>query len=709
MNFKTVERRKPLALIVDDDYSLRLSLGAALVKAGFDTREAEDGQVGTRLFESERPDLILMDAMMPKMDGFEACASIRKLPGGESVQILMVTGLEDTESTEKAFVVGANGFISKPINWMMLGHRCKYMLRAGRAFQELERGKNRLAKIQKLAKLGNWEIDMVNNVFYCSPEAHTLLGLQGDSSKVSFEQFFSTIVPEELEHVKKKIHYALDEHKTFSVNYIIKRVDGSKRHILNHGEIVRDEKSNSELLLGAVQDVTQLKIAEEEIRLLAFYDSLTGLANRMLFLNRLDLEIAKAFRNDQQFALLFLDLDHFKRINDTYGHHRGDLLLKEVSVTLQKCIRSTDVASRMNEEGLPAMVARLGGDEFTVILSDIKEPENVVTVARRILDEIPRTYNLDGNEVSVTTSIGISIFPADGVEGSSLLKNADSAMYQAKNRGRNNYQFYEKSLNAAAIERYSLQQDITKALERNEFSLHFQPQISIATQEIVGCEALIRWQHPEKGMIAPDKFIQIAEESGQIVEVNRWVMRAALSQCRRWRDLGLPAVRVAVNLSGYQFAQQGIVEQIRQGLEENAVDADQVEIEITENILMQDTHETIAILEELKSLNLRVALDDFGTGFSSLSYLTSFPVDTIKIDRSFVMNCLEKKDNLVIIRAIVAMGHSLGMTIVAEGVETAEQLKIVGDFGVDKAQGYFFSPPVPEEEFSALLRKKKIE
>jgi diguanylate cyclase (GGDEF)-like protein len=699
------ERPKALALVVDDDASLRVSMEAALLKAGFEVVEAASGHDAISMFQEKRPDLILLDVIMPEMDGFETCSTIRKLPGGKYVQILMVTGLDDTESTERAFEVGANDFISKPLNWLMLGHRARYMERAGRSYKELIASQQRLAKTQKLAKLGNWDINLATSIFHCSFEAGRLLGYEDAPHSISYNDFLKPIVAQEQNNVRLSIENAIKARKPFSENYLITLPDGSQRHILNQGEILPDDTGTAEIMLGAIQDVSELKLAEEEIRILAFYDGLTGLANRMLFLDRLNQEISKAKRYKQHFALLFLDLDQFKRINDLYGHHVGDLLLKNISETLQKCLRNSDTASRISKDESETIIARFGGDEFIILLPDIHDAENTAKVANRILHQIPATYNLDGHEVSITTSIGISMFPADGEQPDLLLRYADSAMYHAKDTGRNNYQFYKESLNAAVSERFNIEKDLRKALERDEFLLYYQPQLNLATRKIVGAEALIRWIHPQKGMIPPDKFIPIAEESGIIIDINKWVIHTACKQNKKWEKLGFPPVRIAVNLSGYQLATQDIIETIKDALQSYNLDPSNLEVEITENILMQEEAESVNILNQMKDLKLRIALDDFGTGYSSLSYLTSFPVDVIKIDRSFVMGCTEQKNNLIIIRAIIAMGHSLGMKIVAEGIETEEQLKLMTEYGVDEAQGYYFKPPVSPEDFVKLLEK----
>jgi len=703
MQYKTSLREKPLALIVDDDPSLRISMCAALAKAGFEVIEAEDGSEALSSFQSYKPDLVLLDVVMPVMNGFETCIAIRKLSGGKSTQILMVTGLDDIDSIEHAFEAGANDFVTKPINWVMLGHRGKYMLRAGRAFQELGRSEQRLAKTQELAKLGNWEIDLTTQTFHCSPEACRLLGFDSET-ELSYDDFLSPVVIRQRTKIKGKINNAIQNKKPFSINYQTILPDGTLRHILNRGEVFFSD-GVAERMLGAIQDVTQLKIAEEEIRLLAFYDGLTGLANRTLFMDRLEHEISASIRNKRFFALLFLDLDQFKRINDTFGHHVGDLLLKNVSETLRKEIRCCDTATRPVETESDTMIARLGGDEFIILLSDIRIPENAAVVASRIINKIPASYSLQGHEISITTSIGISVFPNDGKEAETLLKHADTAMYHAKDSGRNNYQFFKESLNTAVTERFSIEKDLRKALENREFTLYYQPKIDLSNRKIIGAEALIRWFHPIKGMIPPDKFIPIAEDSGLIIEINKWVIQEACRQNKKWQQTNSESMKIAVNLSGYQLANQNIVQIIKDALQEAHLDAKNLEIEITENVLMQDTEDTIWILKQIKDLSLKIALDDFGTGYSSLSYLTSFPVDVLKIDRSFVMGCASSPKNLVIVKAIIAMGHSLGMKIVAEGIETKNELDLMTKYGADEGQGFYFSPPVPPDKFCQLLKK----
>ena len=708
MQFKQPVHATPLALIVDDELSLRLSMKAAFVKAGFEIIEAENGREAISLFQSRRPDIILMDVVMPEMDGFEACAAIRNLPGGKYVQIVMVTGMDDTESTARAFEAGANDFVSKPINWVMLGHRGRYMLRASRAFQELAKNNSRVVKTQEIAKLGNWEINLLDHTFECSREAARLLGAHYSTDPVTFEEFLAPIVSHEREMVRKEIEQAVELTTPFSVNYRVIQSDGTQRYISNHAEVLYGENGEAELIFGAVQDVTELRQAEEEIHRLGFYDGLTGLANRMLFLDRLKKEVVVSQRNSQFFALLYLDLDQFKRVNDSFGHHVGDLLLKAVSEILKKSIRNSDTNALFGKKSHDTMVARMGGDEFTILLSNIGGPENAAVVARRIVEALSITYHLDEHEVLMTTSVGISVFPVDSREPEMLMQYADAAMYQAKDAGRNNYQFYDKSLNQKAVNKYNLEYELRQAVKKNELVLYYQPQIELATGRIVGAEALIRWLHPTKGMVPPDQFIAVAEETGIIVDINEWVIRTACSHCAKWSSATGQDLRVAVNLSGYKFAEQDFVRVIDESLQATGLEANQLEVEITENVMMGDGEETVGLLAKMRDLHVRVSLDDFGTGYSSLSYLTTFPVDTIKIDRSFVMGHTSEKKNSLIIKAIVALGHSLGLKIIAEGIETAEQLELLREYKCDEGQGYYFKHPLPQKEFMKLLSEEGL-
>ncbi|MEW6601180.1 MAG: EAL domain-containing protein [Nitrospirota bacterium] len=463
--------------------------------------------------------------------------------------------------------------------------------------------------------------------------------------------------------------------------------------------LVKSEIS-APLLERSIRYAIERKRTEERIYHMAFYDSLTNLPNRVLFQDRLKLALANAERYQHMSAVLFLDIDNFKRINDTFGHLLGDRLLKEVAGRLSSIMRKCDSVTRDS----PDLFARLGGDEFTVLLNVIGEIEDAARVANRIKETISRPFNVDGYEIFITSSIGIAVYPADGQEIDSLLKNADAAMYHAKEHGRNNYQYYKQYMNAAAFERLTLENDLRRALERNEFVLHYQPLIDIATGAITGMEALIRWIHPENGIIPPSDFIPLAEETGLIIPISEWVIKTACDQSNNWRAEGHQPVPVSVNLSSQQFQQKDFIKDLSGILSETGMSPRDLILEITENTVLQNTKTSFASLNELTEMGLLLVIDDFGTGYSSLSYLRSFPIHAIKIDRSFVNEISTDSDNTAIVKAIISMAHSLKLKVVAEGVESEEQLAFLCGQRCDEVQGYLFSPPLPPDEISNLLR-----
>ena len=457
-------------------------------------------------------------------------------------------------------------------------------------------------------------------------------------------------------------------------------------------------KLDRELLIRSMQYSIERKRYQEQLEHQANYDVLTGLPNRNLLQDRLKRAVF-AQRNARPIAVVFIDLDHFKFINDSLGHTQGDKLLAIIAERLASIVREGDT------------VARLGGDEFVLVLNDQNKEDVIFRAMQRVLNKVSEPMTIDGQELYITCSAGVSLYPADAPDVETLLKNADVAMYRAKEHGRNNFQFYTPEMNDLANERLALEHSLRRALERNELLLHYQPKVNLETGMIVGAEALLRWQHPEWGLIAPERFIPIAEETGLIVQIGAWVIRTACNQARLWQDAGLPPVIMSVNLSARQFRQESFVKVVTQILHETGLKPEQLEMELTESMLMHNANAAISILGGLKSLGVRLSLDDFGTGYSSLSYLSRLPIDTLKIDRSFVQHIGDQDecDNGILAQAIISLGHSLNLTVIAEGVETGEQLKFLKAHQCDEVQGFYFCKPTVAGEFAKMLAESLVE
>ncbi len=475
----------------------------------------------------------------------------------------------------------------------------------------------------------------------------------------------------------------------------LKRKDGSAVWVLESENLIEGPDGALSVIEGTTIDITERKRAEEQVKHLAFHDPLTNLPNRLLFNDRLTLAVAQAHRHNQKLAVLFLDLDRFKVINDSLGHSVGDELLRQLAERIQEYVREGDT------------VARLGGDEFTLLVPGISAEEDAAKIARKVCDAIHDPFWIDGRELFVTTSLGVSVYPSDGHDAETLVRNADSAMYRAKEQGRDNYQLYTPAMNAKAIERLSLESRLRQAVANDELELHFQPFIDLRTAEVLGAEALIRWRHPELGLIPPGDFIPIAELSGLIVPIGEWVLRTACAEARKWHAQGFPGLTVSVNLSSRQFQQADLVSQVASALADTGLEADKLDLEITESNAMQNAEHSINTLWGLKKQGVRISMDDFGTGYSSLNYLKRFPIDRIKLDQSFVRDLPADKDDAAIAMAVIAMGQSLELIVIAEGVETEEQLAFLKGHECDQLQGFLLSRPLPPEAFESFLRKSR--
>ncbi|MBN1615127.1 MAG: EAL domain-containing protein [Deltaproteobacteria bacterium] len=817
---KTQHRAElPLILVVDDDPAIRVLARVALEKEGLAVEEAESGEGALSLLASLKPDLILLDVMMPGMDGFSVCEKVRQIPGGDRLPICMMTGLEDTESIHRAYQAGATDFITKPINWLILGYRVRYILRASRAFDEVYRAESksrailgaipdammrissegivlesrgalgaglspiedgisavyevmpaqfarelmqqvgeslktgrvqilefgqvlegkpieweirtvrsgddealsiirditerkktekalkeseeRYALASLAANDGLWDWDLLTKEFHFSSRWKRLLGFGEDEIGNGVDEWFNRIHPLDVDQVKLEINSHIDGLSShFENEHRMLHKDGDYRWMLSRGIAVRDQSGRIHRMAGSQTDISARKRAEEQLLHDAFYDALTGLPNRALFMDRLGNALKRTKRvQGYTCAVFFLDLDRFKVINDSLGHAVGDAVLVETARRLEKFIRQSDTA------------ARLGGDEFVMLFENIRDVESARMLAERIRHAFTSPFYLGDAEVFSTASIGIALGSSDYSNAEDLLRDADITMYQAKALGRGRYELFDPSMRLQAVALLHLETDLRAALERGEFQIHYQPIVALKDNRITGMEALLRWQHPQRGCIFPLDFIPLAEETGLIVPIGEWVLRMACSQLRAWYDEGIESLHMAVNISGVQLRSPGFADMVKTVIGETGIRPECLELELTETILMDHSKTTVDELLRLKSLGVHISIDDFGTGYSSLNYLQSFPVDTLKIDRSFIDKLVSNGEQEKIVGTILSLGKSLGLDVVAEGIETAEQLTKLKTIDCRKGQGFFFSKPMEEKAvrplLASLLRKKR--
>ncbi|MCB1823609.1 MAG: EAL domain-containing protein [Candidatus Competibacteraceae bacterium] len=697
-------------LVVDDDLVTRFLVSEALKQAGFCVEQVENGRQALAACERIDFDLITLDVMMPELDGFATCAELRRRPKGVQVPILMMTGLDDYESINHAFKVGATDFITKPINIILLEYRVRYLLRTSAAMVSLYDSERRLATAQRIARLGHWDWSQGQACLHLSREVCEMLGLDPQAPEVPFR-----VILERVHEKDRKILAQWFEEiwqgggQARAIRHRLVDAGGGVRHVQQQIEIVLDASGRPDHLYGTLQDVTDLHQAEERIWQLAFTDSLTRLPNRELFKDRLDTAIKLAKRHDRQLALLFLDLDNFKRINDTLGHNVGDHLLQATAERLKSSIRANDSVSWNKAEEPDESIARLGGDEFTVLLPEIQRSEDAANVAERIQVSLSRPLALDGHEIIVTPSIGIAVFPQDGETSETLLKSADMAMYSAKHQGRNLYRFYNAVLNEAAHKRLTMETQLRKAIERNELSLYYQPQLDLPSGRICGVEALARWTNDLLGTVPPVEFISLAEETGLIVPIGEWILRTACRQAKAWGcGCGVDPIpmRIAVNISVLQFVQPGFTGLVAQILEETGLEPVALELEITESLLLKDPEGALRTLWALKNLGVQLAIDDFGTGYSSLSRLKQLPLNRLKIDKGFVSEVDSQPNDAAIATAVIAMAESMGLRVIAEGVESEAQFQFLKAKHCDEIQGYYLSRPLPAAEITTMLHQR---
>ena len=793
-------------LVVDDDPLMRLLARNTLEKNRFAVVEAGSGEEALQRFAASGGDLVLLDVLMPGMDGFATCERLRLAPLGSHLPIVMMTGLDDEASIQHAYDAGATDFIAKPIHWPILAHRLRYILRASAALRELawraefqqvlietipiplsvEDAQGRClaynpafealvgracdttteparplvasaelppppnpldARGQRVYETGmvgtggdpravivhqamfvapgtgelglisailditerkrhEERLRLADTVFQAAADAIMVTDAEGVIKSVN--PAFTTLTgypPEEaigqtpclLKSERHDPQFYTDMWRTltetgqWSGEIWQRQKQGTTFPAWEAIEAVRDPKGRIIEYVAFFSDISQRKLAEQEIFFRANYDPLTGLPNRSLLHERVDQSIKQARRQGRRMGLLFLDLDRFKQVNDTLGHATGDVLLCQAAERLQECVRETDT------------VARYSGDEFVLVLPEVAHVRDACAVAEKVIERIAEPFDLNGATVRIGISIGIALYPNHGQDLAALLRHADLAMYQAKAAGRNTYRKYETLMTDRVVKQMSLETDLRLALQHQEFAVHYQPIIALQDGRLAGAEALIRWPHPQRGMVPPDEFIPLAEDTGLIREIGAWVLERVCQTLGEWDRIGL-RVPISVNLSSHQILRGLTVEAVEDLLRRYDLRAEWLAFEITESVLLSNTAQAQQWLEAIRALGVRVDIDDFGTGYSSLAYLKRFPVNRIKIDRSFVRDMVSNPNDRALVEALLAMAHSLNLAVVAEGVEDEEQLALLCRLGCEYAQGFYFSRPAPEAEFVRIAR-----
>ncbi len=683
-------------LIVDDNELNRDMLARRLARKGYEIVLAASAQQLPQRVKEEAIDLVLLDIEMPEISGLEALKTLRETYSPIELPIIMVTAKDQSDDVVRALNLGANDYVTKPIDFAVALARIGTQLSHKRAQEGLRESEERYALAARGANDGLWDWNVQANAVYFSPRWKSMLGYEESEIGDNPNEWFDRIHDADRERVNEEVAaHQKGVVPQFESEHRVLHKDGTFRWMLCRGLAVHNGSGKTLRMVGWQTDITEGKVS----------DPLTGLPNRLLFTDRLGRLIKHAKRRkDYWFAVLFLDLDGFKMINDSLGHLVGDQLLVGVASRLEKCLRATDTVARLGEGFI---VARMGGDEFTVLLDDLKDPGDAKQAAERLMKSVTSPFMLGGREVFTSMSIGIALSNPSYEQAEDILRDADTAMYRAKSRGKARYEIFDADMRASVVARLQLEMDLRRALEHGEFHNVYQPIVSLAAGQIVGFEALLRWQHPTRGQLGPEEFIAVAEETGLIRDLGWWNLREACRQMSEWRA-GYNAysqLTMSVNLSPKQFLQANLVEDIGSLMRELKLPPQALKLELTESTVMGDPSAAVEMLQQIKSLGISLAIDDFGTGYSSLSYLHRFPLDTLKIDRSFISSIGNGEDT-EIARTILPMALNLHLDVVAEGIETIEQLVLLKKLQCKYGQGYYFSKPLSAKEAGSLLAEQ---
>jgi len=672
-------------LVIEDDPATRMPVQRALANDGYTVFQAGNGRDGLDLFHAHNPSIVLLDVVMPEMDGFATCRAIRETADFNDTAVLMMTCLDDMESIDGAFTAGATDFITKPINWRLLSQRVRYALRLLAMQRAIRHNEVQLAQAQRLAKVAYWEYDAAAGEFRWSHGMRELLGIADTRSPHWLAEL---IHPEDADQVATALNAAFNERAPYAVEHRIRDGAGSERVLLVRGEPLGENGD----MVGAVQDISTIRRTEAQLNYLTRYDTVTGLANRDTLMERVASAIGEAGAREHSVALLVLEPERYRHLRERVGAHAADQFLR-------------DAAERIRAQLDAGMfAARAEGDEIAILLPRVARGEDAARIAERLQAAFREPFGVGGQDVYSRASIGIALYPDDAARARTLLNNANVAMH--KNREHDAiapYSFYTGDMNARVMQQIALETDLHRALEHDQFALFYQPQIDTKTANPIGFEALLRWRHPEFGVVSPATFIPILEETDLIIPVGHWLFREAARQCAAWRrDIGQPAY-ISLNLSARQFNDPDLLPAIERAVVRADLAPSRLELEITESVAMADPESSRATLHALKDMGFGLAIDDFGTGYSSLSYLKQLPLDKLKIDRTFVQQMHARGDDATIVRSTVHLAHDLGMRVIAEGVERADHVELLREMGCESLQGFYYGKPAPAHEAARFL------
>lgn len=701
-------------LVADDDDSIRFLACETLADSGFQLLEARNGAEALSMFHLHQPNMVLLDLVMPEIDGFTVCRKIRAHSSGkELVPIMIMTGLDDEESINKAYEMGATDFITKPLNHFLLTQRTRYMLRTHRILQTVEEREVRLENAERIAKMGSWEWDTRDQKLKVSREYNRILGYTEDFP-TTVRDVAKLLSNDDRKRVRNNFDASVQRRipKMVTEHTIVTPAGHCKRLRQESEFVFRADKGYH--VSGTLQDITDETALKEQILKLAYYDALTLLPNRTFFKAHLEYALKEVRMRGTSLAIILLDLDLFTRVNNSLGTEAGDNILMQVSHRLHDALSSPKSTSLITAAIDPSVtpepahdvLARVEGDQFVVLKYNFGTLDDLVVLLQKIMKRMTQPFHYKGMDVVVTASVGVALSPVNGNQSEHLMRNVDAAMRFAKLQGRNDFRFYTSEIDNRSKERMALENDLRTAINHGQFELHYQPKVHLRQREVRSVEALIRWRHPQRGMISPALFIPMTEELGLINELGTWLLNEACRQTKAWNAEGIAPLRTAINISAVQLRSSNFVEKVRIALDKHRLLPGQLEIEITEGVLMEDSNAMIKTIEGLRSLGVKVALDDFGTGFSSLSYLTRFPFTTLKIDRCFIKDCVRQGQAAAIVHTIIQLCKNLNLEVVAEGVEVEEELKFLYEHRCDMIQGFLFSTALDATALINYVRRK---